>query len=163
MNIELSPASLAEKPTLKRLLELYLYDFTDFDDADLDDYGLYGYTYLDQYWTEPNRWPFLIRVDDKLAGFALVRRLDATEGGPAYSMAEFFVVRKYRHHGVGRQTARQIFQRFPGRWRVAVWADNQPAQVFWRKVVEDYSQGEFSETWQDDEQWKGPVQTFVSK
>ncbi len=163
MNLDLSPASLAEKPTLKRLLELYLYDFTEYDDADLDDYGLYGYTYLDQYWNEPNRWPFLMRVDDKLAGFALVRRLDASEGGPAYSMAEFFVVRKYRGHGLGRQAARMLFERFPGRWRVAVWADNQPAQVFWHKVVEEFTGGDYSETWQDDEQWKGPVQTFHSR
>ncbi len=37
--------------------------------------GLYDYMYLDHYWTEEGRHPFFIRVDGKLAGFALVREI----------------------------------------------------------------------------------------
>ena len=53
-------------------MELYLYDFSEFDGADVDAQARYGYPYLDRYWEEAGRSPFLIRVDGVLAGFVLV-------------------------------------------------------------------------------------------
>lgn len=160
MQIDLSPAGLAEKPILARLLQLYLYDFTEFDGEDLNPAGLYEYPYFDQYWQEAGRSPLLIHVDGRLAGFALVRRLAEDEGGPASSMAEFFILRKYRRLGVGSRAAKMVFQRFPGRWHIAVLAENQPARLFWRKVVQEYTRGDFTEVIQNDELWKGLVLFF---
>ena len=37
---------------LRRLIELYRYDFSEFDQADLGPHGDYGYRYLDHYWSE---------------------------------------------------------------------------------------------------------------
>ncbi|WP_248061006.1 GNAT family N-acetyltransferase [Paenibacillus silvae] len=55
------------------------------------------YKYLDHYWTEDGRYPFLIKVDDKLVGFALVRDIGKNESDQTvYWMAEFFVMKKYR-------------------------------------------------------------------
>ncbi len=64
-----------EKSVLRNLLELYNYDFSEFDHADLDAHGFYGYGRLDHYWTEPGRYRFLVRVDGKLAGLVLLRTL----------------------------------------------------------------------------------------
>lgn len=160
MQIDLSPAGLTEKPVLARLLQLYLYDFTEFDGEDLNAAGLYEYPYFDHYWTEAGRSPLIIRVNGRLAGFALVRRLAEDEGGPAASMAEFFILRKYRRLGVGSQVAKMVFQRFPGRWQIAIWSENQPAWLFWRKVAQEFTRGDFTEVVRDDEQWKGPVLFF---
>ena len=55
----------SEKPVLCQLLELYAYDFSEYDDADLNEYGRYGYTYFENYWTEKSRHPFFIKVDGK--------------------------------------------------------------------------------------------------
>jgi predicted acetyltransferase len=33
-------------------------------------------------------------------------------------MSEFFVLRKYRRQGIGRTAAVELFERFPGPWRV---------------------------------------------
>jgi hypothetical protein len=62
MDIEIQQAFLEDKTILRNLLELYVYDFSEFDQSDVDVHGLYGYERLDHYWTEPERHPFIIRV-----------------------------------------------------------------------------------------------------
>jgi predicted acetyltransferase len=101
-----------DRPVLRRLVELYRYDFSEFDLADVDAHGEYGYRYLDHYWTEPHRRAFLFRVDGRWAGFGLVRAEEPCD------MSEFFVLRKYRRQGIGRTAAVELFERFPGPWRV---------------------------------------------
>lgn len=144
MNVEVLPATLTDKPVLRRLLQLYLYDFTEFVAADLDEHGEYPYRYLDHYWA-PNegeeRLPYLIRVDGRLAGFALVRR----PTGGAYRMAEFFVLRMYRRHGVGRIAALHLFRMLGGDWQVAELAANLPAQAFWRRTIAEVTHGTYTE------------------
>jgi predicted acetyltransferase len=161
MNIEIHPASLEDKTLLRNLMELYAHDLSEFDQSDVDSHGLFGYKYIDHYWTEPGRYPFLVRVDGKLAGFVLVRTLDESGPNPTRSIAEFFILRKYRGKGTGKIVAHRIFSMFPGKWSVAQLDNNQPAQSFWRKVISEYTQGNFQEIWSDNEEWKGPIQTFT--
>ena len=168
MNIEVTPAGLHEKTALRNLMELYVYEFSDMEGLDVDDSGLFGYRYLDLYWTESGRHPFLIRVEDKLAGFALVRQgpsltdKSTSSEGACTHMAEFFILRKYRRHGVGARAARELFDRFPGHWEVSEIPENTPAIAFWRKVIGEYSGGDYEEVFLDNERWKGPVQVFES-
>ena len=167
--IEVTPATANERPILRNLMELYLYDFSEFDGADVGPFGLYEYPFLDHYWTEPQRFPFLVRVDGLLAGFVLVTRYDYftgvygnAEGSGAWVIAEFFILRKYRRQGIGEEAARRTFERFPGRWQVAQIAQNTSATAFWRKVIARYTNGQFQETSLDNETWHGPVQSFQS-
>jgi len=160
MKIAVQAASVIDKTVLRNLMELYAYDFTEFDGCDVDVHGLYGYHRLDHYWTDEGRFPFLVRVDGKLAGFVLVRTLEEPADGPTHSIAEFFVLKKYRRQGVGRAVAQRVFDPFPGAWSVSQIASNRPAQAFWRKVIAEYTHGEYGETWQDDDEWHGPVQRF---
>jgi predicted acetyltransferase len=162
-NIEINPATVIERPILQQLMELYLYDFSEFDGADLSPLGVYEYPYIDHYWVEPDRSPFLVRVDGQLAGFVLVARYNYYTGlKDAWVIAEFFILRKYRHKGVGEHVARYIFDRFTGNWQVAQIAENQIATTFWRKVITRYSLGFFQEQILDNDRWRGPVQTFTS-
>jgi predicted acetyltransferase len=96
---------------------------------DVDEHGVFGYQYLDHYWTEPDRHPFFIRADGYLAGFALVR------AGSPHDMAEFFVMRKYRRGGIGISAARMVFERFPGEWQVRQLAANAGGTAFWRTAI----------------------------
>lgn len=64
-------APVQEKQALKRLMELYIYDFSEFLPLDVDEEGFFGYPYFDEYWSDPARHPFFIKVDGKLAGFIL--------------------------------------------------------------------------------------------
>jgi predicted acetyltransferase len=159
VNVEILPASITDKPALERLMELYCYDFSAFDGADVDAHGRFGYPFLDLYWSEQGRHPFLLRVDGNLAGFVLVNKHTLLPDSE-WSIAEFFVMRKYRRHGLGQRAAHFVFDQFRGRWEVAQIASNLEAQLFWRKVIGEYTGGKFEEFVFDDEQWKGSAQVF---
>jgi predicted acetyltransferase len=134
LDIEVLPATQRERPVLARLVELYRHDFSEFDAGDVDDDGHYGYRGLDAYWAEPDRHPFLFRVNGQWAGFALVR------SGQPHHMAEFFVMRKYRRGGVGRAAAVHLFSLFPGEWEVRQARTNPAAVAFWRTIPYGYEE-----------------------
>ena len=116
---------------------------------------------------EPGRYAFLVRVDDKLAGFALVRTLDAdADGGLRYSMAEFFIMRSFRRCGVGRTVAREVFRRLPGQWEVRQDVANSGAIAFWHQVIDEHTGGHYEEAYCEELEGSGHyhlVQTFVSE
>ena len=98
MKIEILPASISEKSVIKQMMELYLYDLSEFFNVDLNEHGHYEYSYLDHYWVEEVRHPYLVKVERKLAGFVLVNQ-STNLPGSQYCMAEFFILRKYRKKG----------------------------------------------------------------
>jgi len=160
MDITLIPASPSDKPVLRRLLELCQHDYSEFNGEDVDEHGLFGYPYLDHYWTDSGRYAFLVRMSGKLAGFVLVCERYPCDGGLFYSMAEFFILRKYRCQGIGQSVAFMVFDRYPGVWQVSQEKTNLPAQAFWQKVIQRYTKGDFKEIQLPD--WDGPTQTFTS-
>ena len=80
-------------------------------------------------------------------------------------MGEFFVLRKFRRRGVGKQAAHRLFARHPGRWEVRELPSNMPAQGFWRRIIADYTQGDFSEAqeWFETYGAEFVVQRFVAE
>jgi predicted acetyltransferase len=136
-HMELVPATAAQAPILANLLELYSHDFSEFIDLELGEDGRYGYPRLPLYFTDPNRHPFLIHVDGHLAGFVLVKRGSADPN--TWDMAEFFIVRRYRKQGIGREVAHEIWRRFHGPWEVRVIPENQPALAFWEKAIATFT------------------------
>lgn len=153
MEVAISTVAFEEKAVLRRLLELYLHDFSEFDGADVNEHGEYGYRYLDHYFAEEEgaaRQAYFIRVDGRLAGFAMVRHM-----GDRWSMAEFFVMQKYRRAGIGMQAALDVIARHPGAWEIHEIAANLPAQAFWRRVADTVSAGRFEESILDGDvvQW----------
>ncbi|TVY10450.1 GNAT family N-acetyltransferase [Paenibacillus cremeus] len=162
MNVTIQLAAYEEKSVLRQLLELYKYDFSEYDSSlDMNEHVRYEYKYLDHYWTEERRSPFLVRVDGKLAGFALVWQFDQTaEGVPMYSMAEFFVMKKYRRTGLGKQVACHLFGRFEGLWIVKQVEENLPARQFWQTVIAEHTGGQYEVVREDG--WDGPIHRFRS-
>lgn len=159
MQIEIKAATSEEKPVLERLWQLYIYDFSEFEHADLDDRGLYDSHFLSLYFTEGDRYPFLVRVNGSLAGFVLVNNHTVLPDAK-FSIAEFFIARKYRRAGIGTKVAMEIFDRFKGRWEVREISNNLPAQAFWRKVIGEYTHHQYQEIILSDDRWDGPIQCF---
>jgi predicted acetyltransferase len=163
MDIQLIEVLKKHRPALERLMQLYLYDFSEFEHFDVGPDGLYPNKYLDLYWTEPERHAFLICVDDQLAGFVLVNSyVCLEENQDAKSIAEFFVLRRYRRQGVGRIAAFRIFDLFPGKWEVRQISSNTLAQRFWRTIIGEYTKGHYREAVLKNDTWKGPVQSFTT-
>jgi len=140
MKIEIVPAKEEDKLILSHLLELYEYDFSDFEGSDVNSLGLYGYSYLDYYWTEPHRYAYFIKVDGKLAGFVMVcGHCYVSKNPDTLFMSEFFVMRKYRQKGIGKHAALDVLQRHPGKWELTVHPQNPVSHRFWASVVKDVS------------------------
>ncbi len=153
-----------QKPVLERIIQLYLYDFSALQDANVNRDGFFEHDMrLDSYWSEPDRFPFLIFVNSEIVGFVLINSyVCLVENNGARSIAEFFVMRNYRRRGVGKSAAFQIFDRFPGKWEVREIEANAGGQKFWRKVIKEYTRGTYTETSLKNDLWHGPVQCFES-
>lgn len=142
--VALDAATPNDAALLENLLELYIHDLSaTFRSIELGANGRFGYSKLPLYWSEPERhFPFLIRWDSRVVGFAL-----ATRGSPAsddpnvFDVGEFFVVRRHRRSGVGRRAAMLLWNRLPGSWIVRASAGLPGAVAFWRGVVTEFTQG----------------------
>lgn len=143
MKIALIPVDAGEKEILRNLLEKYDYEFSQYDKRDVNHLGLYGYDYLDYYWTEEGRWPFFIKVDQKLAGSVMVNTYREVDEETDYTVAEFFVMYKYRGLGVGRHAAFEVFDRFKGSWQLKRHPKNIGSVHFWNKIVHEYTGGDY--------------------
>lgn len=163
MTLAILPIPKRDRPVLARLMELYLHDFSEFDQAEIGQRGLYTYPWLKMYYIDPGRTPFLLQVDGKWAGFVLVTQHNYfLPIWDHWVIGEFFIMRKYRLQGHGEAVARQIFDRFPGPWQVGQIYENTPAIAFWRKVIGRYTGGRYEEHLLDTPNWRGPVQVFYS-
>ena len=75
-------------------------------------------------------------------------------------MAEFFVLKKYRRHGLGTVAAQYVINRFPGKWEIRVHSENQAAIQCWRQAISDLTSGQFVERIPDSQLWCGSVFSF---
>lgn len=143
MKVELRQVTKDEREILANLLEKYNYEFSQWDGRDVNKLGLYGYSYLDYYWTESNRWAYFILADGQLAGLVMINDYPEVNEPTDYTMSEFFVMYKYRRAGVGREAARMAFDLFHGRWQLKRHPKNLASVRFWDSVVGEYTHGDY--------------------
>lgn len=158
VRVEIADADVSDKATIANLMQLYLHDLSDLCDDQLMPNGLFELDeYFDLYWDDPARAPLLIRADGDLAGFCLVREMEAG----VFAIAEFFVTRRWRRRGVGQQAATLAFGTRTGHWTVATEAGNLDAQRFWDRVIADHTGGQYQRG-TSDAQPSGPSFHFSS-
>ncbi|MCB1694094.1 MAG: GNAT family N-acetyltransferase [Pseudomonadales bacterium] len=160
MTVVVSSAKAGERQVVAALMQDYLAEFATFDYVEQDADGRYVYPYLPHYWEDPHRYPFLLRVDDEIAGFALTRlEADPANGRMVMDMAEFYVVPAYRRRGVGDAAARRLWDLFPGNWSVRVLASNKGAYPFWKQAISSYTDNQFRE--ESPQRPVGGIYTFT--
>ena len=108
-HIKLQTASIGDKPLMRNLMQLYLYDVSEFTTEDPNRHGMFDYPYLDHYWTEEGRkqegrLPILIQINEAVAGFALINQISSyiPRSGNTRNLAEFFIMRKWRRRSIGK-------------------------------------------------------------
>ncbi len=163
--LTLDVARADEAPVLANLLELYCHEQSHVVGLDVGADGRFGYPRLPLYFGEPGRFPFLIRLDGRLAGFALATvGSPATEDPQAMDVAEFFVLRRHRKTGVGGRAAVRLWNGFPGRtWTVRVSTSNPSAVSFWTGAVGAYARDGFREATLAGQPHPWRVLTFRSR
>jgi hypothetical protein len=60
MDIQIRVPSRSDRELIRRMMELYLHDFSEFEGGDLDEHGQFGYGDLDYFWFEPTHCFLLI-------------------------------------------------------------------------------------------------------
>jgi predicted acetyltransferase len=169
LQIQIIKGKLNDKPLFRNLMQFYKYDTSDFTLEDPNSFGQFDYNYLDHYWTEAGiqkvaRTAYLIKVNEQLAGFALVNNFNLslnTENGTR-NIAEFFIMKKWRRHGVGKYAACFIFDTFDGQWEVKQEPENKAAHRFWQIVIDEYTNGSYTRVESQLPEWDGPVIYFHS-
>jgi predicted acetyltransferase len=150
MNFILIKASEEHKIVIQNLMQYYIYDFSEYLKYDVQDNGLFAPYYdLMSYWDgDNNKFPYVIKKNDKYVGFVLVKLINSSERN-YFSIAEFFILKKYRREGIGKAVAIQVFNLHKGSWEVYQKDSNKPAQIFWNKVISEYTKGHFKERIED--------------
>ena len=144
MNILIELVKKEEKEILKNLLEKYGYEFSQYNNLDINNLGLYGYDYLDCYWYEKNRFPFFVKVNNKLAGFIMVNDYPELKRMPLdYAISEFFILFKYRRNGIGKYCVKYILDKFKGKWQLKYHPKNEISKKFWIKTIDEYTSGKY--------------------
>ncbi|MEO7689852.1 MAG: GNAT family N-acetyltransferase [Sphingomonas sp.] len=161
--VEIVTALPDDRVALANMMQLYAHDFSELwageARGELGEDGLFAAYPLDAWWREPDHVPLLVKADGFLAGFALLNTVSHTGASLDRNMAEFFIVRKHRHSGVGTAAARMIFSRYPGRWETAVARANPGALAFWRAAIQPLADDvELVDV--ESALWNGPVLRF---
>jgi predicted acetyltransferase len=129
---------------LVNLFEHYLHDMAEWFKPEVRNDGRYGYD-MAPHWE--NRDPvYLMRADSALAGFAIVGSAVRWTGNiDERDVREFFILPRHRRSGFGEILARRIWDDHPGQWLVRVLEANTPAAAFWKKIIHEYTRGQYSE------------------
>jgi predicted acetyltransferase len=110
------------------------------------DDGSYKYQNLNYYWNKEEFSAYFIKIDSEIIGFILSNKYPYIPDDCDISIQEFFVLKKYRGLGYGREAALEFFRLFPGKYFVAQLVNNRPAIEFWRSVYKriglDYEESE---------------------
>lgn len=155
-NFQVVKANYEEKGVLRNLINLYEYDLSEFNGNEPNSFGVFEYLYLDHYWTsqgieEEGRIPYLLKANDKLAGFVLINNFSCLgRVDIEYTIAEFFVMKKWRRKGIGKAVAIELFKKHSGKWEVSQERENIDAQVFWRSIINEYTKGNYEEQKTDE-------------
>src|SRR3954453_8878804 len=89
---------------------------------------------------------YLAKVDDSIAGFAIVgSAVEWLNNTDVLDVHEFFVIRRFRRRGFGQRMATLLWNEHPGEWLVRVLESNAPAVLFWRTVIESHSHRSYAE------------------
>jgi ribosomal protein S18 acetylase RimI-like enzyme len=124
LDVDLRAATTDDRADVERLLAQYLYEF---------DGRTEPYPYLDAYWTEDERLPFLIESDGRAVGVCLIRIRD---GG--WSIAEFAVTPTHRGAGIGRAAVEELVNQAhaagAAHLEAKIHPDNEQAFGFWSAV-----------------------------
>ncbi|USB33391.1 GNAT family N-acetyltransferase [Paenibacillus sp. YPG26] len=130
-----------QKLILKHLIALFLHDLSEFNPGqELNQKnGLFEFDEFEWFFEKDGLTPYFIIYDNHIVGFILIQS-DPFINPELYDylVNSFFILKKYRKRGIGKQAAHQLFQRLPGRYVIGQLSNNDPAIAFWKSVYHHY-------------------------
>ncbi|MGF1770618.1 GNAT family N-acetyltransferase [Enterovibrio makurazakiensis] len=135
MEVSLINIKAESRHVLENLFPYYIYDMSEYMGWSPNENGDFSFnkSSLDVYWKQEDHAPFFIHADGEIAGFVLVRKYPPE--GLTYDIEQFFVLRKFKGKGVGKQALKLAAARFEGRWQIRVLLGNEVALRFWKSAI----------------------------
>ena len=136
-----------DKQMAQVMLNEYLTELSQFDpNIKFDANGVPVYKWFDFYWTEKERFPLYLVIENQIAGMALIREIEDC----VYEVAEFYVKPQFRKDGNSLWFANQVINLFCGKFLISTRHTNPRAVKFWSKFVEQFALVKCTE----DDIWK---------
>ncbi|MBP6985192.1 MAG: GNAT family N-acetyltransferase [Alphaproteobacteria bacterium] len=157
--VQVITATIADHPTVQNMARFYVYDMSRECGAHYSGWecpadGLFECDDLKSYFTDSTRKAYIVKVADELAGFVLINKLDFLPA--SFNMGEFFILAKFQRKGIAQIVARQVFDMHQGTWSVGAIPMNKRALHFWRRVIGDYTGGDYMERLYTSDELKNP-------
>jgi predicted acetyltransferase len=102
---------------------------------------------VDVDWHMPNIGYFW-KEDSAIVGFPLIETIDGY-----FEIVDFYVIAAYRRKMIGKNMAFAVFDKHPGPWRIRQILGSELATKFWRRVIGDYTNGNYTESQIDNPPW----------
>jgi predicted acetyltransferase len=170
-NIKIVPATIEAYPIIQNMARFYLYDMTRYcavisDEWNIPKDGLYECFDFKEYFTDPTKKAFFVKVDYVVAGFVLLDK-ECKSKSSEWNIGEFFILAQFQGQGIGEYVASEIWDMYPGIWEVSVIPENTKALAFWRQAIANFTQGNYHEEIKvidfDEHQPKRYILTFDTK
>ena len=146
--VSIIKATMDDYPCIQNMARFYVYDISRecgsiSSDWAIPENGLYESFDFKNYFEEPSRKAYLVKVYDEIAGFVLLNQAteDATK---TWSMGEFFIIAKFQGAEIATRVAKEIWNMHPGMWEVSVIPNNKSALKFWEKSISEFTYGAFN-------------------
>lgn len=152
-NLKFINATIADYLVIQNMARFYVYDMSRYCEWECPEDGLFECSDFRKYLEGENKHAFLLKIDEELAGFIFVNKLEVMPEVD-WNIGEFFILAKFQNSGIGKQVAKQVFDMFPGEWSVGAIPQNTKALSFWRNVITEYTNSKFFEVEKTSEQLK---------
>jgi len=137
-------ANISDLPLLELLVKAYNKALSEYDDGtppkDIE--------YLRANIARNDHLILVVKLGNKAAGFILAKRISDSSPS-AWLLSEIFVVEKFQRQKIGLKIVTQLWNQYPGCWKLYVRPNNIKALNFWRKTISFYTNNNFDETVQN--------------
>ncbi|SMF78942.1 Predicted acetyltransferase [Paenibacillus uliginis N3/975] len=140
--MQITKVEQSGKDILKQLMTLFLHDLSEFN-SDLEinqSNGLFEFDVLEWFFEKEGLTPYFIKAEDKVIGFILLQSGPFSNQEYAdYVLNSFFILKKYRRKGLGREACKEFFNQYPGRYAISQILTNTPAIHFWKSIYKSFN------------------------
>ena len=140
-SVKITRATKDEIALIQKLDQFYLYEFSPLmpEKYKLSENGYFIDDDYKRYWELPDHFPYLIYLEDEIAGFALVHKEESF-----CNLDQFFILSKFQGTGLAKKAAYKIFDLHKGSWKVQSFLKNTRSEKFWKKIISDFSNGQYT-------------------
>lgn len=134
----------SNSPIFNELAQAYEEEFSLISGKKKNQEGKYS---IDVDWRFPNVG-YYWKEDCKILGFSVVEFIEGY-----FEIVDFYIIPSYRKQKAGKNMAFAVFNTHFGPWRVRQILGSEAATKFWRRVINEYTKENYTESQIENPPW----------